>query len=81
VADALDIGDDEPEAGAERARIAAETLDGVVVALRHGAHAERDGQDDERDERHHDHVETRELHRLALPLPLPGEGKLTIATP
>src|SRR4051812_36295325 len=57
VPDALHVGDDQPEPGPERARIAPEALDRVGVALRHYADAERDRDDDQDDERDDEDVE------------------------
>ena len=59
-ADAVDERDDQVEAGRQRAGVAAEALDRVVVALRHGLDAREDEQQDENDEHRYDDVEARE---------------------
>ncbi len=46
LADLLDVRNDQPEAGAERAGIAPEALDRIGIALRHGADAHGDRQHD-----------------------------------
>ena len=74
VADAVDVGDDQAEARPERARIAAEALDRVGVALRHGAHAERDRDDDQDDERDDEDVESERDWNCG-PAPPPGTAK------
>ncbi len=56
-ADAIDERNDDAEAGPERAREAAETLDGIVVSLRDGLDAGEQHQDDQDDDRDDDPVE------------------------
>ena len=53
-ADAVDIGNDEAEAGRQRLVEAAEAFDRVVVALRHLPHAHQNGDDDEQRDRDRD---------------------------
>ena len=48
-ADAVDEGDDQAEARVQRAGVAAEALDGIIVALRHDADALEDGDDHQRE--------------------------------
>jgi hypothetical protein len=57
VPDPLDVWNDQPEAGPQRAREAAEALDRVGVALRNGANTERDCQDREEHEGDDEDVE------------------------
>jgi hypothetical protein len=71
LADAFDVRDDQPEPRPERAREAPELLDRVGVALRDGAHAERDRHDDQDDERDDEDVEAeRDWHCGPLLRPL-----------
>jgi hypothetical protein len=50
VADRVDIGKDQSEARRQSLVVLAETLDGVIEALRHLPHAHEGGDDDERDD-------------------------------
>jgi hypothetical protein len=53
-ADAVDVGDQEVQAGVERADIGAEALDGPDLALRHGFGAGEDGDDHQQQHEHPD---------------------------
>ena len=64
VPDAVDPGPDQAETGTQRARIAAEALDGVIIALRDGADAEADRHDDHHDDDDHGDIEARQVHRV-----------------
>ena len=55
--DAVDERDDEGEAGMERARVAAEALDRIVVALRHDFDARRDHRDKQNEQSNGEDIE------------------------
>ena len=64
--DAVDERDDQGQAGAERARIAAKALDRVVVALRHDLDPGHHGQDEQNKQNKDEDIEAEHL------APLPG---------
>ena len=62
-ADALDEGHDDVEAGGERAGVAAEILDRVIVALRDDL--DRRQEDEHRDEQHDEDKDARSRQEIA----------------
>ena len=74
-ADAVDEGDDQVEAGRQRPGVAAEALDRVVVALRHGLDAGEEDQQHEHDE--HRMMMSSPVNIAASP-PLRGNRRLKI---
>ena len=65
--DAVDVGNDQPEAGRQGLVVAAEALDGVIVALRHLPHAHQHGDDDEQHDDDRDDAESLDHWRKSPP--------------
>jgi hypothetical protein len=57
-------GTDQVEAGLERARVAAEPLDGPVVALRHRLYGGEDRQDDKDNQRNDENVDPEQYRKV-----------------
>ncbi|MGY4348218.1 hypothetical protein ACVWXM_004685 [Bradyrhizobium sp. GM7.3] len=63
--DAIEIGHDQIEPGAQRLGVFAEPLDGPVIALRHRLHAGHQRDDDEQDQNNRENVETAHISSKA----------------
>ncbi|MGY3455692.1 hypothetical protein ACVWW5_001142 [Bradyrhizobium sp. LM3.4] len=69
--DAIEIGHDQIEPGAQRLGVFAEPLDGPVIALRHRFHAGNQRDDDEQNQNNRENVETAHISSKAGKGPFP----------
>src|SRR6185503_11728568 len=63
--DAIEIGHDQVEPGAQRLGVFSESLDGPVVALRHRLHAGNQRDDDEQHQHNRENIETAHISSKA----------------